>query len=83
MLNPPLDVDDDLPGIELIPAPVKVFGDGPKLDDKVPGEVLRFDLPRFSCQSRTRATSSPPMMIRASEPPINDRRSATFPCRKA
>ena len=31
--------------------------------------------PRFSRQSRSRAASSSPMMIRASEPPMNVRRS--------
>ena len=31
--------------------------------------------PRFSRHSRTRATSSLPMMIRASEPPMKERRS--------
>src|SRR5215510_5384521 len=30
--------------------------------------------PRFSCQRRTRAASSLPMMILASEPPMNERR---------
>ena len=33
-----------LPGIELIPAPVQILGDGPKLDNEVAGEVLRLDL---------------------------------------
>src|SRR5579864_4649778 len=33
--------------------------------------------PRFSCQSRTRAASSLPMMIRASEPPIKLRRATS------
>ena len=32
--------------------------------------------PRFSCHSRIRAVSSPPMMMRASEPPMKCRRSA-------
>ena len=37
----------DLPGIELVPAPVKILGDRPKLDNEVPREVLRLDLPAF------------------------------------
>ena len=32
--------------------------------------------PRFSRHSRNRAVSSSPMMIRASEPPMKDRRSS-------
>ena len=39
-----LHVGDDLPGIGLVPAPIKVFGDGPELDDEVAGQVLRLDL---------------------------------------
>ena len=44
MSDPALDVDDDLPRIELVPAPVQILGDGPELDDEVPGEVLRLGL---------------------------------------
>ena len=44
VLDMPLDVDDDLPGIDLIPAPIKVLGDRPKLDNEVAREVLRLDL---------------------------------------
>ena len=47
MPDPALDVGDDLPGIELIPAPVKVLGDCPKLDNEVSREVLRLDLTAF------------------------------------
>ena len=39
-----LDVGDDLTGIGLVPAPIKVFGDRPELDDEVAGQVLRLDL---------------------------------------
>jgi hypothetical protein len=53
-----------------------VLGHHPDLDDEVCREVLRPDLPRFSCHSRIRAFSSCPMMIRASEPPMKLRRSA-------
>jgi len=48
----------------------------------VPSWTIRFadrssgsTSPRFSCQSRSRAASSSPMIIRASEPPIKARRS--------
>ena len=40
MLDVPLDVANDLPGIEFIPAAVKVFGDGAQLDDQIAGKVL-------------------------------------------
>jgi len=42
-----LDVGDDLTGIGLVPAPVKLFGGDPKLDEEVAGEVLRLDLAAF------------------------------------
>ena len=38
-----LHVPDGLPRIGLVPAPVEVLGHGPKLDNQVAGEVLRFD----------------------------------------
>ena len=44
MPDPALDVGDDLPGIGLVPAPVKVLGDRPELDDEVAREVLRLGL---------------------------------------
>src|SRR5208282_1281125 len=42
MLDVPLDVADDLTGIELVPAPVEVLGDSSELHDEVAGEVLRY-----------------------------------------
>ena len=39
-----LDVGDDLPGIGLVPAAVKLLGGQAELDDEVAGEVLRLDL---------------------------------------
>jgi hypothetical protein len=47
MLDVPLDVADDLTGIELVPAPVEVLGDGSELDDEIAGEVLRLGLAAF------------------------------------
>jgi hypothetical protein len=61
-----------LPGIGLIPAPIEVLGGQAELDHEVARQVLSLDLsPRFSRQSRRRAGSSLPMMIRASEPPMS------------
>ena len=45
MSDPALDVGDHLPGIELVPTPIEVLGDCPKLNNQVPREVLRLDLP--------------------------------------
>ncbi len=42
-----LEVSDDLPGIEIVPAPVKLLGGHPELDDKITGQVLRLDLAAF------------------------------------
>jgi hypothetical protein len=40
----PLDVRDDLSAIRLIPAPIKLLGNAPELDDEVAGEVPGLDL---------------------------------------
>jgi len=47
MLYPPLHVLDGLAGASLIPAPIEVLGDLPELDDKIVGEIFRFDLAAF------------------------------------
>jgi|SRR5580658_9016504 hypothetical protein len=47
MPDPALDVDDDLPRIELVPAPVQILGDCTKLDNKVSREVLWLGLATF------------------------------------
>src|ERR1700686_5092275 len=47
MSDSPLDIDDDLPRIEFVRAPVQVLGDGPKLDDEIAGQILRLDLASF------------------------------------
>ena len=44
MLDAALDVGDDLPGVGLVPAPIKVLGDHAELNDEVCREVLRLDL---------------------------------------
>ena len=38
-----LDVREDLPGIELIPAAVKLLGGEAELHDKIAGQVFWFD----------------------------------------
>ena len=76
--NPPLDVRDDLTGISLVPTPVEVLGDEPELDDEVAREVLRLGLAALLPPEPRRAASSSPMMIRASEPPMKQRRSETL-----
>jgi hypothetical protein len=64
-----LDVDDHLPGIGFIPAPVQVLGRKTELDDEVARQVLRLNFaPLFSPQPEKRRLVLP-MMIRASEPP--------------
>jgi hypothetical protein len=39
-----LNIQDHLPGIGLIPAPVQLFGRQPELDDEVAREVFGLDL---------------------------------------
>ena len=67
--DPALDIFDDLPGCALVPVPVEVLGREPELDDQIARQVFGSASPRFSRQRRSRAASSLPMMIRASEPP--------------
>ena len=42
-----LDIGNDLTGIGLVPAPVKVLGGQPELDNQVAGQVLRLGLTAF------------------------------------
>ena len=51
----------------LIPVPIKRLSGHAKLNDEVSREVPRFDQPRFSRHSRTKASSSLPMIIWASD----------------
>jgi hypothetical protein len=41
-----LEIGNDLTGIGLVPAPVQLLGDEPKLDNEVAGEVFRLDFER-------------------------------------
>ena len=75
MKHLPLHLDDDLAGVALVPVSVEVFGSWTiRLAERSSGSTS----PRFSRHSRTRATGSSPMMIRASEPPMRARRSTGF-----
>jgi hypothetical protein len=47
MANMLLDIDDGLTGIGLVPTPVKLFGNGSELDDKVAREILGLGLTTF------------------------------------
>jgi len=76
MVDPPLHVRNVLAGIGLVPAPIEVLGHKAELDDEVAREVLRLRLATFSRHSLSNAPSSLPMIIRASEPPMNERRSS-------
>ncbi len=43
VLDPPLNVLDDVSGLPLIPAAVEVLGDAAQLHDQVFGEILRLE----------------------------------------
>src|SRR5262249_6628529 len=47
VLDPPLYVGNDLPGIALEPMPIEGLGHEAKLDDEIVGEVLRLSLAAF------------------------------------
>jgi hypothetical protein len=69
-----LDIRDAPAGIALVPGAVELLGGGPELDNKVGRQVLSLGLAPFLLQRRIRAASSLPMIILASEPPMNERR---------
>jgi hypothetical protein len=73
--RPALNVGDEAPGVSLVPGPVQCFSGDAELDDEIFAEILRLALARFSRQRRSNAASSALMIIRASEPPMNKRRS--------
>ena len=75
MLDPALDVADPPATITLIPGAVEFLSRRPELHNEIAGEVLGLGLAPFLAPRRIRAASSLPMMIRASEPPIKERRS--------
>ena len=81
MADPALDVLDDLPGRALVPVPVEVLGREPELDDQIARKVFAAR-PRLASLARAAAERPrrSPMMIRASEPPMNWRRKlGVFP----
>jgi hypothetical protein len=47
MLDLSLHLRDDLPGVALEPVPIEGLGHDTKLDDEIPGEVLRLGLASF------------------------------------
>jgi hypothetical protein len=70
----PLDLRDDLTGIRLIPASIELLRGQAQLTSILPERSSGSTSPRFSRHSRSRAASSSPIMIRASEPPMKERR---------
>ena len=75
MADGPLHVDDCLAGIGFIPAPIEIFGRNPELDNEFVGEILRLDLAAFLLPEPQQSDFIVPIIIRASEPPMNVRRS--------
>jgi hypothetical protein len=75
VLDPALDVGYRTLSVPFVPASVKRFGGDAELDDKVIAQILWLALTTFSRQRRIKAASSALIMVRASEPPINKRRS--------
>ena len=81
MALPAPDVFDSLVPIAFVPVPVEVLGrNGSELDDEVARQVLRFDLAAlFPPKAQEGAPRRSPMMIRASDPPMKERRLVGFP----
>ena len=74
MADLPLDVRDDLTGVGLVPAPVQLLGGRAELNDQVAGQVLWLNLAAFFPPQPQQDGLVIPMMIRASEPPMKERR---------
>jgi hypothetical protein len=69
-----LDVGNLPAGIALVPKAIELLGRPAELHNEVPDRSSGSTSPRFSRHRRIRAASSLPMMILASEPPMNSRR---------
>jgi len=71
----PLHIGKNLPGINLIPVPVQVLGRQTELNDEVAGEILWLDLAALLPPEPEEGGFIAPMIIRASDPPMKQRRS--------
>jgi hypothetical protein len=71
----PLDVRNRLACIGFVPAPIKILGRGPKLDNQVAGQVLWLDLAALFPPKPEQRVFALPMIMRASDPPTKNRRS--------
>jgi hypothetical protein len=70
----PLHLGHDLPGVLLIPVAVQLLGHCAELDQEVARQALGLDLTPLLTPEADERASSLPMMMRASEPPMNERR---------
>ena len=80
MPDPTLDVGEHLAGVAFEPVAVEGFGDDAELDNEVAGEVVGLEPRRVS--RATGGVGRPrqsPMIIRASEPPMKERRCSKPP----
>jgi hypothetical protein len=80
MADPALDIPDDLSGCALVPLPIEELSPEPELHEQIAGNVFRFRLASLLRQRRCKAGSSFPIIIRASEPQMNDLRKVQFSC---
>src|SRR5262245_13176932 len=75
MFDAALNIGDALAGIALVPGAVELLGGGASWTTRLPARSSGSASPRFSRHSWIKAASSLSMMIRASEPPMEERRS--------
>jgi hypothetical protein len=54
VLDPPLHLRNDVPGIALEPMPIEGFGHEAKLDNEIVGEVLRLGLAALNWRPNSR-----------------------------
>ena len=74
-MDPPLHILDDVAGVAFVPTAIEVLGHGAELHHQLVGEVLRRDLAAPLPPQPHQPRLIRVMMFRASEPPMNERRS--------
>src|SRR6516225_3448302 len=76
MLDLALDICDASAGVALVPGAIELLGGRSKLYDQIAGQVLLLGLSALLAPQLDQGRVVLPIMIRASEPPMNARRSA-------
>lgn len=74
MIDPALHISHPTAGSALVPITIERLGGCPELHGKVAGKVLRLSLAPLLAPEADQCSFMLPIMTRASEPPMKDRR---------